>query len=362
MRRAITVAVAIALALGGCGSDDDAGGETSAGPADEGTAPGEDTAPPATGAGAALGDGLVVPEGATLAGSVFVLPADPFAADPQPPVEEVPETITPPELGPTSSTPTTSAPTPRPDPSTETWTALLTLEGDPFAVWDALADQARQAGLPVGGSVDACLWGFATVDELEGPPQPQPVSAGEPEEPIDHLRCEATASDGSRLVSLTLEYGGDHPGTIRLEGGPAQRATPAPDPASVAEEVRGLLPEPAEPEDPAPGEPFGGEGNCFVGGYQRFPLPEGASLIGTEGGPDGTSVLAVDEVDHAIDALRAAAYAGDASYTPSAPRELPLSDGRAAVFASVSIDGGGGACDLVGSPDGRFLLVTMSSD
>lgn len=351
-RRRLIAAVALALVLAGCGSSDDG--------SDAGTGGDEPGATTETAAGTELGDGIAVPDGAELAGVVFRRPADPFAAaEPLPPVEEVPETITPPELGSTTSTPSTpatsTAPATPPDPDEETWTALLTIDGDPFTIWDDLAARVRDAGLPIGGSAESCRWAASDGSRA-------PVADGEPTFRIGWLDCDGSAASSTRLVSISLRSGGESPGTIRVEAGPAQWTTPPEDTTPVDDAARDLLPEPAAPEEPAPGDPFGGEGNCFDAGYTRFPLPDGATLVATEGGPDGTSVLAVDDIDGAIRSLEAAAYAGDDVYTPAGPRDLPVSDGATVSFGNISIDAGGGACELLGSPDGRFLLITMYSD
>lgn len=362
----ILAAVAVALLLAaGCGGSD--GGSAGGSDRSEGGSAADDVLP----AGTELDDGLVVPEGARLAGTVFRRPTPGLVpAGPPPtvdPSEPVPETITPPELGTTTAPPTTAPTTastpPFVDTAREAWEALLVVDGDPFAVWDDLAAQVRRLGPEVDGSAAACRWWVGPSGAVA------PVADGPPDGEVDHLTCETGASGGERHVHLSLGWGGTHPGTIEItvrphDGPPSTLPGAGVDPtATVDDATRDLLPEPGPTEDPQPGDLFGGWGNCMTG-ESRLVLPEDAALVATSGGGDGASVLAVDDVQAAMEALLTTSADGPdaSSFVAGEVAEQPLAGGGTVLAVGFSVSAGGGACDLLGSPDGRHLLVTMHSD
>jgi len=406
-RLVVTVALLAVTVLGACGDDEPevaGGGDDPPAETDDGLLP----------AGTELGDGLVVPEDARLAGAVFRRSGyDPEALEPAHPVP--PPTV--PAGGGSLPSTTTDGPAPTQpplerDPGSEEWTALLVVEGDPFAAFDDLAAQVREIGPALPGTADACLWQVVQEPATELAAQPSPVGAGPPALPIDHLRCEAAASDGTRDITVSLRYGGEHPGTLHVdrvadtdgepssyaegtftapvadapsdllppepvvpEGEPTDGTTtstthqppdvlPVPGPEPVGDDVRALLPDPAPAPTPEAGERFGGTGNCLATGYDQMVLPAGARLVATEGGPDGPSVLATDDVEATMDPLLASGADGpDAeSFDPSPREHIPLADGSTVSYQSFSISAGGGACDLLASPDGADVLITLYSD
>jgi len=402
----VAVTVLAVSALAACGDDD------------EPTEARRDDPPAATEvvlrpAGTELAEGLVVPEDARLAGAVFRQSGyDRESIEPLPPVTVAPIPLDEdaPPASPTTAGPDVTMPPLERDPEVEEWTALLVIEGDPFAVLDDLAAQVRELGPALSGSRDACVWQVDGESDVTAPSGPVAVAAGPPALPIDHLRCEASASDGTRHLTVSLRYGGEHPGTLVVErvaeqfgGGPSSYGEgaiaaqereqgpsepepvvpdgstdgtttstthqppdtlPVPGPEPVGDDVRDLLPDPAPQPDPETGERFGGTGNCLATGYDQMVLPAGATLVATEAGGDGVSVLATDDVEATMDALLASGADGpDASSFDPSPRErIPLADGSTVSSHSFSISAGGGGCNLLASPDGGYVLVTMYSD
>ena len=65
-----------------------------------------------------------------------------------------------------------------------------------------------------------------------------------------------------------------------------------------------------------------------------------------------------------MDALLATGAEGsDADSFQADPREqVPLADGSTVASQTFSISAGGGACDLLASPDGHHVLITLHSD
>jgi hypothetical protein len=372
--------LALVVTLVGCGDDD---GETTSASEASSTGPRTD-APHLQGPGTEIADGLVVPDGAALAGTTFRW-RDRYDRGGEPAIDEH-----------------------------ESWTALLLVEDDPFAVFDDLAAQVRELGPEMPGTAAACLWTApAEGDDLDR--QERPVDWGPPPFDVEGLICEASAGDPKQSVSLDLVWGPGSSGVVRIGGsGPgmgthgaanwppddwesneeaivpgagsgsgvdceALASTEPCEPAEptapttmqprdtlpvltadpVPDEARDLLPAPAAAMTVSPGEPFGGTGNCFLEGYRQFDLPPGAVLVATEGGSDGTSVLAVDDAAAVMAALAAQS---DPSGADVVEGTVPLLDGTEVARTGISISAGGGGCDLTASPDGQYLLITMHSD
>lgn len=369
---AVTAAV-LALALLGCGADGP-GPADGAGPA-EGPADDPALLPPGT----PLGDGLVVPEGARLAGTVFR----------EEPVQSDDPSFPPP-------------PTAVPRPPADDWTAVLVVDGDdPLAVLDGLAGQARDLGFAMAGTGAACRLLLAGTNDDGGSLAPVPLVDGDPGHDVSALSCRATATDGFRGVGYAVLWGPDHTGAVVVTGAKAEspaastwsevtgggrgierplpsgattttlppviasQTIPSSDPVPAAQAA--VVPERAPAEHPGPGDPFGGRANCFAPGEDRFRLPaEGARLVATEGGGDGASVLAVDDIDAAFAALVDAADGeGDGDQTgfgAEPTEEVTLADGTVVQAQGFSVGGGGGACDLLSDPSGGFVLIRMYSD
>ncbi|HEV7720328.1 MAG TPA: hypothetical protein VGO60_03545, partial [Iamia sp.] len=195
-----------------------------------------------------------------------------------------------------------------------------------------------------------------------------PVSDPPPDE-ASALQCETSAVDSELSVTVVLRWGEGLPGSLFVTASAHVSdialedyvSTPgSPDAASA--EAMAAVPEAAPPDQPDVGDPFGGSGNCLSSGYDQMRLPSDSRLVGTEGGPDGRSVLATDDAEAAMAALTESSLGGSGGDLPSPPEDLVLADGTSVRTQGFSISGGGGACELLSSPDGRHVLVTMHSD
>ncbi|HEV7720327.1 MAG TPA: hypothetical protein VGO60_03540 [Iamia sp.] len=326
--------------------------------------------PPTTesaGPGTEIAEGLVVPDGARLAG-LFRRPApDPDPPDPRPPITVPAPGATRPTSTTTTTTTTTSPEPPEPQ-GPDDWTARLVVDRDPFGAFDDLAAQVRTTGPRVPGTAGACVWVHPA--EGGGAAPFDAVASGPPEEGIDHLRCEASASDGEAAVTLTLQWGGPHPGTIDLTWAATTAAVasegaagPGPTTDPVDDAAAAVLPDAAEPDEPDAGDPFGGPVSCTPGGAS-LRLPRGATLVASEGGYDGWAVLASDDpeatIARLIELARAETGFGDLQTHPE--EHLTLADGTVVVEQLWEINAGGGICTALTAPDGRHLLVTPQGD
>ncbi|HMJ78391.1 MAG TPA: hypothetical protein VK507_20580, partial [Iamia sp.] len=250
------------LALAGACTDDEPAGD-----ADDGTTTttlDPSWSPPGT----EIGLGLTVPDGAHLAGPVFHRPQPVIMEQVQPDGDEL--------------------------------EALLVVDEDPYGVFDAVAEQVRALGPEMNGSASSCEWWDLSVDDDHGGFSVEalgPVSDPPPDE-ASAVRCEASALDPELSVSIELRWGGELPGSLVVTASAHATdialedyvSTPgSPDAASA--EATAAVPEAAPRDQPDVGDPFGGSANCLSGGYARMVLPEGSRLVGTEGGPDGRSVL-----------------------------------------------------------------------
>lgn len=263
---------------------------------------------------------------------------------------------------------------PRPVNSITTTTstdAVLEVEGNPFAAWDHLADQAKAAGaaLPHSG---ICLW----HQVLTAPTglQPEPVSVSEPRPPkADTLACDASAEGTSRdgrLIRVAVRLwwwaaGAELGITVYDDATPVDDASlpdvdPGPAPQSAVDE----LPPSDDPVRPSVGDPFGRENNCGErGGYRRLRLPEGARLVGGGNSPvlgDFAAVLAVSDAEDVLGALRSQLDSPDVGSVYEVKRER-TTDGASIWTLSGGSDSGG-FCSFVSNPDGHLLLVTTTSD
>lgn len=339
--RRVLALVAVVLLAASCSSD---GGEA--------TAPTTSTTDPSlTPSGTSIGDsGLEVPDGAHLAGPAF---GGGMLEEPG-------------------------------------WGALVTVDDDPFAVFDALAGQLRDIGLPMPGTGASCRW---LLEPGEDRPSGPAVAAGDPTAPIQHLLCGATAWSGPDQVAgrptragLRLIWGGaatgaiwvdwattpsgrpagaygDAPGFDPTVGAPSDVAEDplpaAPGPEPVPSDARTLLPTRAG-ADPGVGDRFGGGANCQSGGEDRFRLPAGARLVATQGIGDAHAVLAVDDVEQVLDALTAQAGGSD-GFNVDTVRTATAPDGQEVARRAFSVVGGG-ACELLESPDGTHVLISGHAD
>lgn len=322
------------MAMSGCGSSSDG----------TATSPFDDEAEVVLhGPGTDLGDGLVVPEGAHLAGT-------PFDA---------------------------------PDEGADRWTAILTLDRDPFGVFDALADQVRKVvDAPMPGSSDSCYW-LSTA----GSGKPERIGTDDPSGD-DGISCNAIASAAAEghLVAyeVTLEWNDDEPGYAELtrqpwpaDLGPVAEGAQAlsiaawddgmysdlaaPTTASVPAAASAHLVMPDDPNvliGPEAGEPFGPTVHCFARGDARFEAPPGTrGVVALR----YQAVLAVDDVSAAIADLKRQLEAPELdrlSETDSAP--LVLADGTEISRYSHGISAGGDGCSVQGSADGHHLRVFYS--
>ncbi len=335
------VVVALALA-GGCSSAD----EDSA--ANDGATTTEATPPSLAPPGTPIGDsGLEVPEGAHLAGPAF---GGGRLEEPG-------------------------------------WGALVTVDDDPFTVFDDLSGQLRDLGLPMPGTAASCRW-FVELQGGEENPVLVPVADGDPGAPVDSLQCGAAASSGPDQVDgrpnragLRFLWGDEATGAIwvdwtaepsdrvRSADGDASRfpaptdpetGTPTlPDPASVPSDAVDLLPARDDPE-PAVGDLFWAGANCQSGFDRRFEVPPGARFVATQGAGDAHAVLAVDDVERVMDALVAQADGPD-GFTVGPDGTATTPTGERVALRSFSVVGGG-ACELLGSPDGTHVLISGRGD
>ncbi|WP_426572491.1 hypothetical protein [Aquihabitans sp. McL0605] len=354
----LVLAVMLSGLLAGCGSG-------SSGAASSGAASGGPAAPKGSPGGAPLADGLKVPAGAALAGSLFW---EPFSAS----------------IG--GST------------EADTWTALMTIDGDPFAAWDDLAAQIRALdGAPaMPGSADSCTWTYAggTFPDDAGPKSGDEILAAlavrdqRPRGAIG-VACSAQAPAGgpkaTSAFSMSLQTDDRVPPTLALVRGPTlgpvgeassyltslvRQTQNSPDPAAipgpepVPAGAAAWLPDPVPQPTAKPGQQFGSEVNCFEStGYAKTVLPAGATLVGDGWDNGSTSVVAAEDVDAAFADLLAQFQVGPsgvAGDTVDSTFHLPSGE----TFRSIehSVPAGGGSCSALASPDGRFIRISRHAD
>jgi hypothetical protein len=248
------------------------------------------------------------------------------------------------------------------------FTALLAVEGDPFAAWDHLASQARSLGAPLPSS-GKCSWldlvteqGALLHPELVHQPRPDGAEA---------MACDGSSygpTPGGGSISVTARLwwraeGAELGFEISVGEGEYSRSRtygtaggdPGPAPASAAAE----LPVRDVPVVPEVGEPFGLETECF-GYYARLRVPPGARVVGGGSAPvlSGFAVvLAVNDpeavLEHIADQLDPTGPdVGEGSLTI---QQVDLPDGSVWLLA----EGGAhsGSCRMWSSPDGRAVLV-----
>lgn len=349
--------------LAGCG-----GGSGDGGAGEEAGSSAPTTVPARQPPGSPLDDGLVVPPGAALAGAVFRdARYDGTIAD--------------------------------------RWTVHLLIDGDPFAVWDDLAGQLRDAdaAVPMAGSRDSCRWAFKSPGEVAtgqmgaptgGYPEAQQTSADleitaePPNGEVWGIECSATAvveaDDGTMLgYAMELRSGEPWPATLLLDRlgpelltgaasvagrvGPGGPVAGEPGPAAVPAAALAFLPDPPTQPDPAPGGAFGSAVNCFAQGSRNrdglVVLPEGASVVGDGWSYGGVSVIAVADADAALADLRGQ-FEGDGTNGSSVVEmeEIELPGGGTITRYAHEVSAGGGACSVLESPGGEFLRIGRSAD
>jgi hypothetical protein len=252
--------------------------------------------------------------------------------------------------------------------------SVLSVEGDPFVMWDGLAYQAGQAGAPLPGS-GICAW-HDTVADAAGVPLAAPVPVLQPKpEGADLLWCSASAAgmgpEGEPVAvtaDLVWSAEGAEVGLQVTSGGPAlpahQFPSPAPGPAPAG--TAALLPAIVEPRSPRPGEPFGQETNCAEAGYTRLRLPDRAELA-TPGrtvlAGDLAAVLSVSDPHAALKDLAAQLdpTGPDAGQGSATIARVDAGYGRVWRLTA-RVSAGGGSCEAWTSPDGTSVLITMRND
>jgi hypothetical protein len=276
--------------------------------------------------------------------------------------------------------------------------AHLSIEGDPFAVWDDLAGQLRELHpeAPMAGTADSCVWQYqyenrggllVELDGNDGSDTPEEarsrrvITAEAPEGTLRGIDCWAGASysvDGAaERTTLTMSAGSDWRPTLTIdvqrEAGPGEVRTSAqlasegpgartPTPVPVPEGAADHIPPTTEPAIVAEGEPFGGEVNCFSGqGYARTVLPAGATAVEAGADKGQVSVLAVDDARAVIEDLQAQFEGGMPDETAGI-EVVDLGDGSTISSYSHGVSAGGGACSVRSSPDGRYLRIERSAD
>jgi hypothetical protein len=264
------------------------------------------------------------------------------------------------------------------------FTALLAVEGNPFAAWDDLARQARSLGAPLPSS-GKCSWqdfvteqGALLQSELVHEPRPDgaeamvcvggghgPTPGGGSISVTAQLWWRAEGAELGLEISLgegefgqSYGYGsaGGDPGpapALAVAELPARDATPR-----VVDPVRL---EPLVPVVPDVGEPFGLETDCFESGYYaRLRVPPGARVVGGGTAPvlsGFAAVLAVNDpeevLEHIADQLDPTGPdVGEGSLTI---QQVDLSHGS--LWSLGEVGAYSGACRMWSSPDGRAVLV-----
>ena len=336
--------------------------------------PSPDLKPPGT----PMIDGLVVPEGTQLAGAVFV-ESDAFAKREAVSVEVI---------------------EPTPD-SVYPWEALLTVDGDPFKAWDDLAGQIRdtyQVEMP--GSAHSCMWALAndrprvegiatTVEQEAEEARSQVVAFVSPPPYTVGIECHATAgrSKQGRTQRFSLSMTGERdskpltihaasawfPGAMpevvptawamslyvrRSDGKTTERPGPDPMPAGKADQ----LPTFPDQEQAGPGEAFGTEVNCFITNASRMRVPDGGRFVASAGVGD-LAVVAVDDLDAALEDFRLQIEGPtlDPSSEIGRWRER-IPSGETITYYGHAVAVGGGYCGFYSSPDGKYVLVTLTGD
>ncbi len=286
--------------------------------------------------GTELAPGFVVPVGAQLIGPVFPRPEAPIA-------------------------------------DTTSRVAVLQVDGNPFAAWDDLADQATAAGAAMPHS-GVCQW-LASAPGPNGIVPPS-ASVSMPRRPdADVLVCDAAgrgASADHRLLNVQVRLWWWAAGAeigIEISDGdnPAEpSAFPDVDPGRAPASAVDELPPRAAASLPTVGQPFGLENNCFERGYDRLVVPRGARVVGggtTPGLADFAAVLAVSDAKAVLEALLAQLDRPETTGGSFTLEEVPLAgDAGSAWQLSGGIEDGGGGCSMWASPDGHAVLVTTHSD
>lgn len=368
--RVLVSVLAIVGVLTGCTGDDDAGDE---GPTT--TAPATTTDPAWSPPGTAVVAGLVVPDGAALVGAPVAIPVT-YTID--------------------------GVPTQDPDVRR----AVLAVTGDPFAVFDALADQARALDADLPGSAGSCLWNVPL--DPEAGIQREPVAGPDPGVEVTGVRCEATAGLGPASLRVALDVDAARPPTVLVElreevGGDDEVAVPtrygaaeqtranrrnelgdtpearADEPASFltadepvpADAADRLPPLATEVADGAPGDTVVTSAHCRSDpGAGDLVVPDRARVVARpyeEGAFSATgdaAVLVTDDVEAALqDLFEQAAGPGGADgaggFFGEPPAPVDLDDGSTAWAVTFGTSAGGDLCELVASADGTTILMTV---
>jgi hypothetical protein len=276
--------------------------------------------------------------------------------------------------------------TPKGDGFGESSTAIVAVERDPVAVYDAYAEQARRAGFTMPGSAVVRPYTPPTCGfmfEAFGPvaigsrdrngPSPA-VSITDPGAPpgttmstvapavvasppdATALRCGASVgrADGSpSSVAIDLRWGGTQQHAV-LESRPGlELSDDSPD-------SRVPTPSPLPPLRPLKlatkaGELFGTRNNAFDSGYGRFVLEKGSRVVAEV--PD-RSLLFLDGDAHEV--LEGYARQLGGRREPPPVQRKATSKGDVLVVENGPLGGGGAV--LLTDPSRRWLLVYTTSD
>jgi hypothetical protein len=322
---------------------------------------GDGATPKPKGPGTALFDGLTVAAGSHLVGPVFTEPAE--------------------------------------SPDGEQSIAVVSIDRDPVAVYDAYAREARQAGFLVGGS--GTVWpfgeatcGFVFPDGLRTPfdaPEPKPLAPGSvaasttagSNAPTTTTRTVAPVRASTPSMATAIACSGaarraNTTETLRIEstwgaivGSPPTRhvliaagTQPLFAPLSVGDArvpTPTGLPTVSTPYATRAGEPFGTKNNAFDSGYARFTLAAGSRVVAEL--PDRT-LLYLDGNTREVLAeyARQLGQGGEPGGNQGTPPIEEAVTSHGTVLTVENGPSGGGGARLLTDPSGRWLLIKTSSD
>ncbi|MBK5287680.1 MAG: hypothetical protein JJE46_04345 [Acidimicrobiia bacterium] len=238
--------------------------------------------------------------------------------------------------------------------------AVMDVDGDPLAVYDAFVAQARRLGVPLPGSGTRSASGLGTCS-LAIAARDVPVGKADPAR-AHGLSCYGAALLPGRdeLVVVEMQWGGPSHHAV-LEVDPAAPFGSVPDPGTARASKVAPLPAVKDRSSVSePGAAFGEEHNGFESGYRRFRLEPGSRVVADVAGMTYSSltVLYCDgEIKQVMDGY--ARQLGRGGTMPTVQR-VRTSDGGAWLVESSPF--GGGAASLLSDPSGHWILVRANSD